>query len=131
MDWYGIFGRFLIFYIWFERFLTSQNWQNSTAKIVDWDMSSGKKTYTTWKSILSSFKIRFQNHGKLKRWFLRSQNVNSTFMKFELCRNDLPSMKTYHVNTSEQHSFKYISNQAPPHIYKTILSVLLSFLRKK
>ena len=48
-------------------------------------------------------------------------------MKFELRRNGLPSMKTYDVDTSEQHSFKYISNQAPRHIYKGIVSVFLSF----
>ena len=52
-------------------------------------------------------------------------------MKFEPCRNGLPAMKTYHVNSSEKYSFTYISNQAQPHIHKTILSDLLSFLRKK
>ena len=52
-------------------------------------------------------------------------------MKSNLCRNGLSSMKRYDVNTSEQHSFKYISNQAPRHIHKASFERFIIALEKK
>ena len=69
-----------------------KKWQISKAKIVDWYLDFSKESYTTLKSVISSFKIVFffffffQNYGQLKMKFLRPKKTRSTFPKFELSR---------------------------------------------
>ena len=61
-----------------------KKWQISKPKIVDWYLDFNKESYTTLNSVISSFKICFQNYGQLKRKVLRQKNTSSTFLKFEL-----------------------------------------------
>ena len=61
-----------------------KKWQISKPKIVNWYLDFSKKSYTTLKNVISSFKICFQNYGQLKRKFLRPKNTSSSFLKFEL-----------------------------------------------
>ena len=72
------------FFLYFERFRSMKKWQISKPIIVDWYLDFSKESYTTLKSVISSFKICFQNYGKLKRKFLTPGKTSSTFLKFEL-----------------------------------------------
>ena len=80
--------------IFFYYFRSMKNWQISKPKMVDWYLDFSKESYTTLKSVISSFKICFQNYGQLKRKFLRPKNRSSTFLKFELSRLGGPMLKT-------------------------------------
>ena len=73
-----------------------KKWQISKAKIVDWYLDFSKESYTTLKSVISSFKIFFffQNYGQLKIKFLRPKKTRSTFLKFELSRLSGQKLKT-------------------------------------
>ena len=74
-----------------------KKWQISKAKIVDWYLDFSKESYTTLKSVISSFKIFFfffQNYGQLKIKFLRPKKTRSTFLKFELSRLSEQKLKT-------------------------------------
>ena len=76
-----------------------KKWQISKAKIVDWYLDFSKESYTTLKSVISSFKIVFfffffQNYGQLKMKFLRPKKTRSTFLKFELSRLSGQNLKT-------------------------------------
>ena len=66
------------YFQYFERFRSMKKWQMSKLKIVDWYLDFSKESYTTLKSVISSFKICFQNYGQLKRKFLRPKNTSST-----------------------------------------------------
>ena len=55
----------------FWMFPFDEKWHISKLKIVDWYLDFSKVSYTTLKSVISSFKIGFQNYGQLKRKFLR------------------------------------------------------------
>ena len=72
--------------------------QISKAKIVDWYLDFSKESYTTFKSVISSFKIVFffffQNYGQLKMKFLWPKKTRSTFLKFELSRLSGQNLKT-------------------------------------
>ena len=46
-----------------------KKWQISKPKIVDWYHDFTKESYTTLKSIITSFEICFQNYGQLKKHF--------------------------------------------------------------
>ena len=72
------------YFQYFERFRSMKKWQISKPKIVDWYLDFSKESYTTLKSVISSFKICFQNYWQLKRKFLRPKNTSSTFLKFAL-----------------------------------------------
>ena len=65
-------------------------------KIVDWYLDFSKESYTTLKSVISSFKIFFQNYGQLKRKkkILRPKLTSSTFLKFELSSLSGAMLKT-------------------------------------
>ena len=82
------------YFQYFERFCSMKKWQISKPKIVDWYLDFSKESYTTLKSVISSFKICFQNYGQLKIKFLRPKNTSSTFLKFELSRVGEPMLKT-------------------------------------
>ena len=82
------------YFQYFERFRSMKKWQISKPKIVDWYLDFSKESYTKLKSVISSFKICFQNHGQLKRTFLRPKKTRSTFLKFELSRLGGPMLKT-------------------------------------
>ena len=69
-----------------------KKWQISKPKIVDWYLDFTKESYTALKSVISSFKICFQNYGQLKRKFLGPENTSSTFLKFELSRLNGPML---------------------------------------
>ena len=108
----GIFHYFQ----YFERFRSMKKWQISKPKIVDWYLDFSNESYTTLKSVISSFKICFQNYGQLKRKFLRPKNTSSTFLKFELSRLSGPMLKTQKIvirNQFEQQWFNVISYQKP------------------
>ena len=105
-------------------------WQISKAKIVDWYLDFSNESYTTLKSVISSFKICFQNYGQLKRKFLRPKNTSSTFLKFELSRLGGPMLKTRKNtirNQSEQQWFHVISFQKPRRAYTAIWYKLMLF----
>ena len=59
-----------------------KKWKILEPKIVDWYLDFSEESYTTLKSVISSFKICFQNYGQLKRKFLRPRKTSSTFLKF-------------------------------------------------
>ena len=75
----------------FKRFLVMPNWQ--ICEIINWYTALRIKIYTTWKSIISSYKICFQNYGQHKRRFLRSRITSSTLVKFELSCHGIPMLK--------------------------------------
>ena len=80
-------------------------------------------TYTTLKSVISSFKICFQNYGQHKRKFLRPKNTSSTFLKFELSSLCWPMLKTGKNtirNQFEQQWFDVISFHKPRRVYPAI-----------
>ena len=92
------------------------------------------ESYTTLKSVISSFKIYFQNYGQLKRKFLRPKNTSSTFLKFELSRLGGPMLKTRKNtirNQFEQQWFNVISFQKPKRVYTAIWYKLMPFAIKK
>ena len=66
---------------WFD-----ESFDQKMANIVDRYLDFSKEFYTTLKSVISFFKICFQNYGQLKRKFLRPKNTSITFVKFELSR---------------------------------------------
>ena len=82
------------YFQYFKRFLSMKIWQISKPKIVDWYLDFSKESYTTLKSVISSFKICFQNYGQLKRKFLRPKITSSTFLKFELSSLSRAMLKT-------------------------------------
>ena len=97
--------------------------QISKPKIVDWYLELSKESYTTLKSVISSFKICFQNYGQLKRKCLRPKNTSSTFLKFELSRlrgSMLKTQKNAIRNQFEQQWFNVISYQKPTRVYRAI-----------
>ena len=46
-----------------------KKWQISKPQIVDWYLDFSNESYTMLKSVISSFKICFQNYGQLKKNF--------------------------------------------------------------
>ena len=58
-----------------------KKWQISKPKIVDWYLDFSNDSYTTLKSVISSFKICFENYGQLKTKCLRPKNTSSIFLK--------------------------------------------------
>ena len=67
------------YFQYFERFCSMKKWQISKPQIVDWYLDFSNESYTTLKSVISSFKICFQNYGQLKRKFLRPRKTRSAF----------------------------------------------------
>ena len=111
------------YFQYFERFCSMKKWQISKPKIVDWYLDFSNESYTTLKSVISSFKICFQNYGKLKRKFLRPKKKTSTFLKFDLSRLSGPMLKTQKNairNQFEQQWFNVISYQKPTRVYRAI-----------
>ena len=111
------------YFQYFERFRSMKKWQISKPKIVDRYLDFSKECYTTLKSVISSFKICFQNYGQLKRKFLRPKNTSSTFLKFELSRLSGPMLKTQKNairNQFEQQWFNVISYQKQTRVYRAI-----------
>ena len=96
--------------------------------------TSISESYTTLKSVISSFKICFQNYGQLKRKFLRPKNTSSTFLKFELSWLSEAMLKTPKntiKNQLEQQWFIFISYQKPRRNYPAIWYNLKPFANKK
>ena len=111
------------YFQYFERFRSMKKWQISKPKIVDWYLDFSNESYTTLKSVISSFKICFQNYGQLKRKFLRPKDTSSTSPKFELSRLSGPMLKTQKNairNQFEQQWFNVISYQKPTRVYRAI-----------
>ena len=111
------------YFQYFERFRSTKKWQISKPKIVDWYLDFSKESYTTLKSVISSFKICFQNYGQLKRKFLRPKNTSSTFLKFELSSLSGAMLKTRKNtirNQFEQQWFNVISFRKPRRVYPAI-----------
>ena len=105
-----------------------QNWQIYKAKIIDWYMALSKMVDTTWKSIISSYKNRFQNYGQLKRKFLRPWIASSTLVKFELSHHGIP---TQTWKTFEQQLFIGTYYRALSHIDNIIFLGFYSFGQKQ
>ena len=78
---------------YFERFRSMKKWQISKPKIVDWYLDFSKESYTTLKSVISSFEICF-DMGNLKVNLGGRKKTRSTFLKFELSRLSGPMLKT-------------------------------------
>ena len=108
----------------FERFFVMENWQICEAKIINWYMVFRIKTYITWKRIISSYKIRFQNYGQLKRKFLRPGIAGSTLVKFELSSYGSLTEKW---EIFEQQCVVGTCYRALAHIYNTISLGFYSF----
>ena len=111
------------YFQYFERFRSMKKWQISKPKIVDWYLDFSNESYTTLKSVISSFKICFQNYGQLKIKFLRPKDTSSTFLKFEFSRLSGPRLKTQKNairNQFEQQRFNVISYQKPTRVYREI-----------
>ena len=111
-----------------------KKWQFSKPKIVDWYLDFSKESYTTLKSVISSFKICFQNYGQLKRKFLRPKNTSSTFLKFELSSLSGAMLKTRKNtirNRFGQQWFNLISFQKPRRVYPAIWYNLKPFANMK
>ena len=109
--------------IYFERFRSMKKWQISKPQIVDWYLDFSNKSCTTLKSVISSFKICFQNYGQLKIKFLRPRKTRSAFLKFELSRLSGPMLKTQKNairNQYEQQWFNVISYQKPTRVHRAI-----------
>ena len=118
----------------FERCRSFKKWQLSEPKIVDWYLDFTKESYTTLKSVISSFKICFQNYGQLKRKFLRPKNTSITFLNFELSSLSRPMLKTWKNtirNQFEQQWFDVISFQKPRRVYPAIWYNLKPFAHRK
>ena len=97
-----------------------KKWQISKPKIVDWYPDFSKESYTKLKSVISSFKICYE---QLKRKILRPKNTSSTFQKFELSILSGPMLKNRKNtirNQFEQQWFNVISYQKPPRVYRTL-----------
>ena len=87
-------------------------------------------TYTTLKSVISSFKICFQNYGQLKRKFLRPKITSSNFLKFELASLSGTMLKTRKNtirNQFEQRWFDVFSFHKPGRAYPAIWNNLKTF----
>ena len=122
------------YFQYFERFHSMKKWQISKPKIVDWYLDFTKESYTTLKSVISSFKICFQNYGQLKTKFLRPKNTSSTFQKFELSSLREPMLKTRENtvrNQFEEQWFEVIGFQKPRRVYPAIWYNLKPFAHKK
>ena len=122
------------YFQYFERFRSMKKWQISKPKIVDWYLDFSKESYTTLKSVISSFKICFQNYGQLKRKFLRPKNTSSIFLKFELSSLSGPMLKTRKNtirNQFQQQWFKVISFQKRRRVYLAIWYNLKPFANKR
>ena len=122
------------YFQYFERFRSMKKWQISKPKIVDWYLDFSNESYTTLKSVISSFKICFQNYGQLKRKFLRPKNTSSTFLKFELSSLSGAMLKTRKNtirNQFEQQWFEDISIQKPRRVYPAIWYNLKPFANRK
>ena len=95
---------------YFERFRSMKKWRISKPKIVHWYLDFSKESYTALKSVISSFKICFQNYGQ-------------QILKFELSRLRVPVLKTRKNtirNQFEQQWFNVISYQKPPRVYRAL-----------
>ena len=122
------------YFQYFERFLSMKKWQISKPKIVDWYLDFSNESYTTLKSVISSFKICFQNYGQLKRKFLTPKNTSSTFLKFELSSLSAPMLKTRKNTIRDQFEeqwFEVISFQKPRRVYQAIWYNLKRFAYRK
>ena len=111
------------YFEYFECFRSMKKWQISKPKIVDWYLDFSKESYTTLKSVISSFKICFQNYGQLKRKFLRPKITSSAFLKFELFSLSGAMLKTRKNairNQFKQQWFEVISFQKPRRVYPAI-----------
>ena len=111
------------YFQYFERFRSMKKWQISKPKIVDWYLDFSKESYTTLKSVISSFKICFQNYGQLKRKFLRPKTTSNTFLKFELSSPSGAMLKTRKNtirNQFEQQWFDVISFHKRRRVYPAI-----------
>ena len=122
------------YFQYFERFRSMKKWQISKPKIVDWYLDFSKESYITLKSVISSFKICFQNYEQLKRKFLRPKNTSSTFLKFELSRLGglmLKTRKKAMRNQFGQQWLNVISIQKPRRVYTAMWYKLKPFAIKK
>ena len=122
------------YFQYFERFRSMKKWQISKPKIVDWYLDFSKESYTTLKSVISSFKIGFQNYGQLKTKLLRPKMTGSTFLKFELSSLGGPMLKTRKNtirNQFEQRWFNVISFHKPRRVYPAIWYNLKPFANMK
>ena len=122
------------YFQYFERFGSMKKWQISKPKIVDRYLDFSNESYPTLKSVISSFKICFQNYGKLRRKILRPKKTTSPFLKFELSRLSGPMLKTQKNatrNQFEQQWFNVISYQKPPRVYRTDLIKFKAVFRQE
>ena len=141
MEWFTEFEQkcniLEIFYYfqYFERFRHEKNGKFQSPKSsTGTSISLIKESYTTFESVISSFKICFQNYGQLKRKFLRPKITSSTFLKFELSSLSGAMLKTRKNtirNQFEQQWFNVISFQKPRRVYPAIWYNLKPFAHKK
>ena len=122
------------YFQYFERFRSMKKWQISKPKIVDWYLDFSKVSYTTLKSVISSFNICFESYGQLKRKRLRPKVASSTFLKFELSSLNGATLKTRKNtirNQFEQQWFNLNRFQKPRRVHPTIWYNLKPFANMK
>ena len=122
------------YFQYFERFRWMKKWQISKPKIGNWYLDFSKESYTTLKSVITSFKICFQNYGQRKRKFLRPKSTSSIFLKFELSSLSGPMQKTRKNtirNQFQQQSFNVISFHKPRRVYAALWYSLKPFANRK
>ena len=113
------------YFQYFERFRSMKKWQISKPRIVDWYLDFTNESYTTLKTVISSFKICFQNYGQLKRKFLRPKIQVVLFW-------NLSSPRENNIrNQFEQQWFEVISLQKPRSVYPPIWYNLKRFAYRK
>ena len=101
------------YFQYFERFRSMKKWQISKPKIVDWYLDFSKESYTTLKSVISSFKICFQ------------------IWAFWLSGPMLKTRKNTIRNQFQQQWFKVISFQKRRRVYLAIWYNLKPFANKR
>ena len=121
MGWFSHFERKcnileIFHYFQYLKVFSDEKMANFKAQNLDWYLDFAEESYTTLKSVISSFKICFQNYGQLKRKFLRPKITSSTFLKFELSSLSWAMLKTRKNtirNQFEQQWFDVIGFRKP------------------
>ena len=124
-----------IFYYfqYFERFRHEKNGKFQSPKSsTGTSISLIKESYTTFERVISSFKICFQNYGRLKRKFLRPKIQVVLFWNLSFPRSAGRSARENTIrNQFEQQWFEVISFQKPRRVYPAIWYNLKPFANRK
>ena len=120
------------YFQYFERFRSMKKWQISKPKIVDWYLDFSNESYTTLKSVISSFKSVFKTMGNLKENFWGQKIQVVLFWNLSFPRSAGRSARENTIrNQFEQQWFEVISFQKPRRVYPAIWYNLKPFANRK